>query len=141
MYGAFEAVEGMGVSTGHTDGERLVVVVFVLRPFGTHAVSRDLAFASLPQPPPSRPLVFGKLVHDAVRKFALWGVITVVVEGLESATVLLELAPEQEVIGGFTGEAVPVSGEHRPDTATRSLTLSRLTLSIPTASKDTTFGG
>ena len=87
-------------------------------------VDRDyLALASPPElTPPSalrylRPLIFGELVEDAIRKLSLWGVVTPIVEGTNLGAVLLELPAKNVVIRGLTGEAVAVLCQHHRDAA------------------------
>jgi hypothetical protein len=52
----------------------------------------------------------GELVKYAVRELPLRGIVTPVVEGLEAASVFLELLFEERVVGGFPGEAVAILG-------------------------------
>ena len=61
------------------------------------------------------PLVLGDLVEDAVGELALRRIVAPVVEGADLRPVLLELAPEEVVIGGLAGEAVPVLCQHHRD--------------------------
>src|SRR5215216_1675081 len=73
-----------------------------------------LALASLAELAPTapfynlRPLVLAELIQDAVREFALRAVVSPVVEGADLRPVLLELLPEEVMVGGLTGEPVAV---------------------------------
>src|SRR5829696_3602726 len=72
------------------------------------------------------PLVLGELVEDAVCELALRALISPVVEGTDLGSVFVELPPQQVVIGGLAGEAVPIpsSTTATPPAATRSRTRS-----------------
>src|SRR5215217_6688785 len=64
------------------------------------------------------PLVLGELVEDAVCELALRALISPVVEGTDLGSVFVELPPQQVVIGGLAGEAVPILCQHHIDTTT-----------------------
>ena len=63
------------------------------------------------------PLELRELIENAICELALRGLVTTVVQGADLRPVLLELAPEEVMIGGLAGEAVPVLGQHHRDTA------------------------
>src|SRR5215211_2373659 len=80
----------------------------------------SLAFLSLPRRArsaiwPVRTWRAGR--GDAVRELVLRRVASVVVQGLEPASVLFELLAQQVVVGWLPGEPIPVLGEHQRDSA------------------------
>ncbi len=80
----------------------------------------ERAFCSLPLRVLSAvfaPLELGELVQDTVHQLALGGVVAPVVEGTHLSFVLLELAPQQVMVGGLAREPVPVLGEHHGEAA------------------------
>jgi hypothetical protein len=92
----------------------LIVLEAIVRPRG----SEHLAFSGLSQltaPSTLRylcPLELGELVEYAVSELAFGGVVSAFVHGTDLRSVLLELAPQQVVIGGLASEAVPVLRQH-----------------------------
>src|SRR5215218_5703957 len=83
-----------------------------------HRARQQLALLHLPQlaAPSSfgrfHSLVLSKLIENAVREFPLWAIVAPIVEGFQLATVLLELSPQEVVIGRFPSEAVSILGQH-----------------------------
>src|SRR5215207_6538534 len=62
-------------------------------------------------------LVLGELVEDAVRELPLRAFVSPIVEGPDHGPMLLELTPEQVVVGGLSREVVPKRGGDHRDTA------------------------
>src|SRR5215212_3314919 len=76
---------------------------------GEHLAFPRLALPSAAAPLRDlRPLVLAELVEYAVRELALGAIVSPIVEGADLCPMLLELPPEQVVVGGLAGEAVPV---------------------------------
>src|SRR5829696_4860742 len=63
------------------------------------------------------PFVLGELVEDAIGKLAFRTIVAPIIQGTDLGAVLVELPPEQVVIGWLPSEAVPVLGKHHRDTA------------------------
>jgi hypothetical protein len=64
-----------------------------------------------------RTLELSELVEDAVGELSLGSVVASVVESADLRAVLLELPPQEIVVGGLSSEAVPVLGEHHRNAA------------------------
>src|SRR5215208_1940429 len=85
----------------------------------------DLALTSLlefPSPAPLSelcPLVLRELVQHAIRQLALRGIVATVIKGADLRSVLLELPPEEVMIGRLAGEPIAVLCQHHIDTTTR----------------------
>src|SRR5215212_1466804 len=100
-----------------------VPVLVEIKSEGCHSARYNLALFGLPQfaPPGSLrrlcSLKLRQLVEDAVGKLTLRGVVSPVIEGAYLRPVLLELTPQEVVIGGLAGEAVPVLGEYHEHAA------------------------
>jgi hypothetical protein len=59
------------------------------------------------------------LVKYAVRELALGAIVSPIVQGADLRSVLFELTPEEAMVGGLAGDAVPVLCQHHIDTTTR----------------------
>src|SRR5215203_520776 len=87
---------------------------------GEHLAFPRLALPSAAAPLRDlRPLVLAELVEYAVRELALGAIVSPIVEGADLRTVLLELSPEQVMVGGLPGYTVPILRQHHRHTTSR----------------------
>src|SRR5215217_2521367 len=92
----------------------LSVAKAVVRGMGRH----DLPLLGTPQLPSPRPLRYlgplelGELVEDAVRQLPLRAIVSPIVQSADLRSVLFELTPEEVMVGGLAGDAVPILCQH-----------------------------